>query len=139
MAASTFKAEAMVRKLQQQLALQVSAVVLSVAQDTDEFPILSVSLGGELIYVKVMARDTIRVDALGLPQRASSPHNVILFRDSTITSLSLREFVTAECVRLGTEVLIYDYHTVSSWANFSSATLRVSMYNDPINKLTNAQ
>jgi hypothetical protein len=139
MAGSNFKAVALVRRLKQQLSLQYAGLVLVDSFDTDDMPILSITSGAELIFVKIMTRDSIRVDGLGLPQRAYSPHKVIVLRDSTISVAAVREIVSAECERLGTEVQVWHKAGLASWADFATATKIVDMFNDPVNPLTNAQ
>jgi hypothetical protein len=139
MASSTHKAEGLIRRLKQQLGIQIAAVVLTDLVDTDEFPILKVVKGSEIVFVKIMTRDTNRVDGIGLPQRAYSPHKVIIFRDTTTSDAAAREMVSSEATRLGTKVEIWEAATCAVWADFAAATKVVEMFNDPINPLTNAQ
>lgn len=136
---TAFKAQAMARRFKQQVALVVSGLTLTESFDSSNYPIEKVVKGAEIVWVKIESRGNAgRVDGLGLPQRAYSPHKVIILRSSTATDVAVREACMAEAVRLGTLVEIWEAATVPAY-DLSSAVLVASMPNDPVHGLTNAQ
>lgn len=147
MSQTCFKAQAMARRLKQQLGISLAGVSVAEAYDADGYPILTVSKGAESLYVFIMNRGNAgRVDALGLPQRAYSPHKVVILRedytDATTlpTEIAMREKVTAESVKLGAKVEIWEREDVTTaGAVLTGATMVAEIDADPIHKLTNSQ
>ena len=145
---SAFKSQAMIRELKQSLELQVAGVSFLEGTDASFFPILLASKGGEALFVKIeMVSDPAgHKDGLDLPQRLYSPHRIIIERDSTMAQAAFKEIVSAEAVKLGSKVAVYEKagiaaETAISGYDLAGATLVVELATDTLkqNPLTNSQ
>ena len=141
---AAFKAQAMSRRLKQQIPQIVAGTTIVESFDTDGFPILAVTKSAKTVFVKIETKGNGgRVDGLGLAQRAYSPHKVMILRENIGTTLEptqwpMREAVLAECIKLGAEVQLWEMEAPTSF-DLTTATLLITLPADPINKLTNGQ
>ena len=140
---TAFKAQAMSQRLQQQLNVSQAGLAFVLALDTNGYPTLAVTKGSETVWVYIADQGNAgRIDGLGLPQRAYSPHVVQILREDWATTaptqLEMRERITAECVKLGAEVQIWEHEAPSAFV-LTGAALIADIFPDPINKLTNGQ
>lgn len=141
---TAFKAQAMAQRLKQQLPQVVAGVTVVLSVDVNGFPTLACTVSAETVFVKITDQGNAgRVDGIGMPQRAYSPHKVQILRESVAGSVTpsqypLREAVVGESVKLGSLVEIWEVEAPTSF-DLTSATLIVSLPMDPINKLTNGQ
>lgn len=143
---TSFKAQAMARRFKQQMEVSLSGVAIAETLDAEGYPVQTVVHGGETLYVLVQNRgNASRVDGLGLPQRAYSPHAVVIIREDFASteqpsSIEMREKVTAEAVKLGAKVEIWEREDVTaSGAVTTGATMVAEIPADPIHKLMNSQ
>ena len=145
MSQTCFKAQAMARRFKQQMEISLASVSIAEAFDTDNYPVMTVSKGSESLYVFVQSvGNASRVDALGLAQRAYSPHKVVILREdwgtTDPTEIEMREKVTAEAVKLGAKVEIREREDVTTaGAVLTGATKVAEVHPDPVHKLTNSQ
>ena len=141
---TAFKAQAMAQRLKQQLPQVVAGVTVVQSLDVNGFPTLACTVSAETVFVKITDQGNAgRVDGIGMPQRAYSPHKVQILRENIGTSVEptqwpLREAVVAESVKLGSLVEIWEMEDPTVF-DLTTATLLVSLPQDPINKLTNGQ
>lgn len=139
---SEFKAQAHARELKQRLSLSVSGLTVSEDVDANGFPALKFVKSGETIFVKIstLPMPTGRVDGLGLPQRAYSPHQAQMLQDGdTVTNKELRAKVLAACAKLGMKLEIWENNTLPSSFDLTGATLIASIASDEIHPLTMSQ
>lgn len=139
---SEFKAQAHARELKQRLSLSVSGLTISEDVDANGFPILKFVKGSETIFVKIstLAMPSGRVDGLGLPQRAYSPHQVQMLQDEdTISDKELRAKALAACAKLGMKLELWEKATLPSSFDLTGATLAASIPSDEIHPLTMSQ
>lgn len=130
---AAFKAQAMMRDLKSRIQNSVpGAVVFTESLDASSYPILKVVKGSETVFVKIEDKGNAgRVDALGLPQRAYSPHKVNVLRDGdTISDRELREKIFAEAVKCGCDANLYEINTLPGSYDLTGATLIVSIKSD---------
>ena len=146
MSQTCFKAQAMARRFKQQMEISIAGMSIAESFDADGYPVLTVSGGTDTLYVFVQNRGNAgRVDALGLPQRAYSPHKVVILREDIASTevpvdLALREKVTAEAVKLGAKVEIWEREDVTTLgAVMTGAAMLVEIDPDPVHRLTNSQ
>ena len=141
---TAFKAQAMSQRLQQQLNVSMQGLAFVLSFDSNGYPTLAVTKSAETVWVYIADQGNAgRVDGLGLPQRAYSPHVVQILREdwagnTAPTQLEMRERITAECVKLGAEVQIWEHEAPTAFV-LTGAALIADIFPDPINKLTNGQ
>lgn len=151
---SVFKASAHMRELKQRLSLLLPASSISESADSaDQMPLLVVVSNGEHQHVKIeVDGNQGRVDGLGLPQRAYSPHICKLVQESAAPAgaqeASARAKVIAACAKLGMKLMIDQAAGVgaeSNWADAVAAVaadggaVKMSLPSDEINPLTSSQ
>lgn len=116
---AAFKAQAMIQRLQESLELAEPTAKFASANDSNFFPTLLVSKGAAgtyealQIHIEMLPDPAAHVDALGSPQRLYNPHRVVILREdaagaTAIRQAELRERVTAECIKLGSRVDIWE-------------------------------
>lgn len=116
---AAFKAQAMMRALQENLKLAEPTASFAQSNDSSFFPTMLISVGSagtyEAILIKIeMLPDAAQhVDALGSPQRLYNPHRINILREdaggsTAIRQAELRERVTAECIKMGSRVDIWE-------------------------------
>jgi hypothetical protein len=137
-----FKAQAHSRELKQRLSLQVSGLTVTEAFDSNGFPSLTLVKGSETIFVKIstLPMPSGRVDGLGLPQRAYSPHQVQILQDlDTISDKDLRAKTLAACGKLGMKLELWEKAALPSSFDLTGATLISTISSDEIHPLTMSQ
>lgn len=138
---SLFKAQAHMMELKQRLSLLISGAVFTESVDSNGMPTLQLVASGETIFIHIETEGNAgRVDGLGMPQRAYSPHKVQILRDSdTITSQNVRDIALISCGKLGMKMEIWGQATLPSSFDLTSATLALTLPSNEIHGLTMSQ
>lgn len=136
-----FKAQAHMRELKQRLQLSQAGAVFSDDLDASGNPIMKMTVGSEIQFVKIEAVDNAgRVDGLGLAQRSYSPHKCTILRDSdTISDLAARERLSAACAKLGMKLEIWQIASLPVSFDLTGATKAVELGSDEQHPLTKSQ
>jgi hypothetical protein len=139
---TAFKAQAHMRTLEEHLSEQIAGLTFTTTYDANFNPTDLFVANSESIYVNI-ATDTSqpRVDALGLTQRAYSPHiaTILQVPAANASDFGVRAIVLSAVAFLGTKVLLYEINPLPGSYTLSGATLVATMYPDAINKLTDQQ
>jgi len=164
---SLFKAQAHERDLQQRLQILLPAATFVYSQDTQGFPILKVTNGGETEWIYITTEYAAQsgapvgsdpaggsgptpsghVDGLGLPQRVYSPHMCQIYREASATppaDQNGRNQIQSQASLMGMKILIWEGTGVASTTTLAAAqaaaTSEVSTIpSDYINPQTNSQ
>lgn len=144
---SAFKAQAHMRELVQRLKLSIQGATIKQATDADGLPAIKVEKGADAILVKIKVDGNAgRVDGLGLPQRAYSPHICQLLQDADQTSADSKELkvrLAAAVAKLGMKVEVYEKDLAdlpeADAFDISTATLITILPSDEINPLIQSQ
>lgn len=98
------------RELKQRLQLTMPSATITSATDADGYEAIKVVLNTEVALAKVAQDGNAgRVDGLGLPQRAYSPHIAQMLQDSDQTTASSKELkarMAAAMSKLGMKLII---------------------------------
>lgn len=139
---TAFKAQAHMRTLQEHLSEQIASITYTNSFDADFNPIALIAASGESIWVNI-ATDTSqpRVDALGLTQRAYSPHiaTILQVPAANATNFGVRAQVLAQTMFLGLKTLLYEVNPLPASYTLTGAALVATIYPDGLNKLTDQQ
>ena len=138
---AAFKAQAHMRDLKQRLSLQLAGVAFEDSLDANSNPIVKLSHNSEIIFIKIEDKGNAgRVDGLGLPQRAYSPHKCEILQDSdTVSSAEARAKTLAACAKMGMDVELWEKATLPAQFDLTGASLTAKIPADEINSLTNSQ
>lgn len=137
---TAFKAQAHMRQYKQDLKISLVSPTFVDTTDADGFPILKVTASSETFFAKIETLGNAgRVNAVGLPQQAYSPHKCTLLQDSTITSRNVKYRSIARAMLMGMRLDIYEVNPLPSDYDLTGATLVSSIEPDDINKLTDSQ
>jgi hypothetical protein len=138
---ANFKAQAHSRELRQRLSLQISGAAITESIDANGYPEVKVVSGSETIFIKITDLGNAgRVDGLGLPQRAYSPHQVQILQDSdTVSDAAARAKVLAACAKLGMKLELWEKATLPASFDLTGASLTASIPSDEVNPLTMSQ
>lgn len=146
---SVFKAQAHMRELVQRLQLTIKGATIEQATDVDGFPQIRVVYSTEVILAKIMMEPQVaqRVDGLGLPQRAYSPHKAQLLQDADIVTPEAQELkarLAAAVGKMGMKVEVYsqdkaDLPASAAAYDVATATLICVLPSDEINPLIQSQ
>jgi len=137
---TSFKAQAHMRELKQRLSLSIAGATFSDSTDANGNPSMTMTSGAEVQEVHIEdVGNAGRVDGLGLPQRAYSPHKVQVLRDPTASSVEAREKLTAACAKLGMKMEIWEVTPMPASFDLTLATLVAEIRSDEVNPLTQSQ
>lgn len=138
---ANFKAQAHMRELAQRLSLSISGATITQSLDANGMPEAKVVKGSETIFIKITDLGNAgRVDGLGLPQRAYSPHQVQILQDlDTISDKDARAKVLAACAKLGMKLQLWEKATLPASFDLTGATQVAEIPSDEINPLTMSQ
>jgi hypothetical protein len=151
---SVFKAAAHMRDLQQRLQniLPDATIFTANVDPTDGMPTLTILTEAENENVKIYVDGNAgRVDGLGLPQQAYSPHICSIVQDSATADAAefkSRANIVAAAAKLGMKVILTKAASAgaaTTWAlaqaavTADSGAISITMPSDDINPLTMSQ
>lgn len=116
-----FTAQALARKLKENLDLSIGGEEISVVFDSAGFPELKISKSSEAFFAKIeMIEPSGHVDGLGMVQRQYSPHKISVIVDPAATEKDVNYKLIVKCAALGMKVEIYE-GAVLALANYAAA------------------
>ena len=116
-----FAAQALSRKLKENLDLSLSGDAYSESLDANGYPMLKLVVNSEAFFAKIEPIEPSgMVDGLGLPQRQYSPHKITLILDPAATGKAVHYKFIAKATALGMKVSIYE-GAVLALADYASA------------------
>jgi hypothetical protein len=132
-----FKAQALIRGLQQNLMASIAGLTVAQQTDANGYPVIYISANGENQFIDISDEPTDRINSLGLPQFPYTPELVQILRSTTITDKNSRAQAEAYSFQLGCKVEIWEIAVLPASFTTSGATLVATLVPDPYNKLTN--
>ena len=139
---ANFKAQAHARELKQRLSLSVASASFSEKLDANGNPELTMVKSGETIVIKIETLDNAgRVDGLGLPQRAYSPHKVQIVQIDIAVNAEARAKALVACAKLGMKLELFEKAAITGdyATDIAGATKVAEIASDEINALTTSQ
>ena len=150
---SMFKAAAHMRELKQRLGMLLPASTLSDNVDSDGMPLLVVKTNSEYENIKIYVDGNAdRVDGLGLPQKAYSPHICQVVQESAAPAGSAEAIARAKILsavaKLGMKIILEEAASAGAAASWADALAAVAadagaitavIPSDEINPLTMSQ